>query len=79
MYNNNNLKITKFLFLTLTAMWKKNLVLKIHLAGFTKRIRKNIRVKTGRGSENPDGSLGKRGKNRRNFGILLKSEWAERN
>lgn len=74
MYNNNNLKIRKFLFLILTATGK-NLVLKIHLAGSIKRIRKNMRGKIGSCSENTDGSLGKRGKNKRNFGIFLKSEW----
>lgn len=73
MYNNNNLEIRKFLFLTLTATGRKNLVLKIHLAGFTERIRKNIRGKIGRCSANTDGSLGKRGKNKKSFGIL-KSE-----
>lgn len=81
MYSNNNLEIRKFLFLTLTAKGKKSGTENpsgwIYKGNQEKYLRE--REKIGRCSENTDGSLGKRGKNRRNFGIFLKSDWAQRN
>lgn len=81
MYNNNNLEIGKFLFFTLTATTEGKKSGAANPSGWIYRENqeKYLREKIGRCSKTTDRSPGKRGKNRRSFGILLKSGWTERN